>query len=63
MLDPKKTFQYDQFKKVYAEILYRWNLYEQRAQVLKYVNCGLSDRHEGIGDKLIIININLGIFN
>lgn len=47
MLDPKKCLFYDQFKKVYAEILYRWSLYEQRAQVLKYVS-SVEEKHKGI---------------
>lgn len=36
MLNPGKTSQYDEYKKKYAEILYKWKLYEQRAWVL---NC------------------------
>ncbi|KAL1440020.1 hypothetical protein MTO96_009842 [Rhipicephalus appendiculatus] len=35
LLDPSKSAQYDEFKKKYAEILYKWKLYEQRACVLK----------------------------
>lgn len=36
MLNPGKASQYDEYKKKYAEILYKWKLYEQRAWVL---NC------------------------
>ncbi|GLG98684.1 GATOR complex protein WDR59 [Gryllus bimaculatus] len=32
MLDEKNTFLYDSYKKAYAEILYRWNLLDARAQ-------------------------------
>ncbi|XP_077503120.1 WD repeat domain 59 isoform X2 [Amblyomma americanum] len=35
LLDPTKSAHYDEFKKKYAEILYKWKLYEQRACVLK----------------------------
>ncbi|UYV83741.1 WDR59 [Cordylochernes scorpioides] len=35
-LDPSKNYLYDYYKKSYAEILYRWGLLEQRAQVLKH---------------------------
>ncbi|XP_054917828.1 GATOR2 complex protein WDR59 isoform X4 [Dermacentor andersoni] len=35
LLDPCKSAQYDEFKKKYAEILYKWKLFEQRACVLK----------------------------
>lgn len=35
LLDPSKSAQYDEFKKKYAEVLYKWKLYEQRACVLK----------------------------
>lgn len=35
MLNPVKASLYDEYKKKYAEILYKWQLYEQRARVLK----------------------------
>ena len=37
LLDPEETFQYDQFKRFYSEILYRWDLTTQRAEVVKYI--------------------------
>ena len=39
---------YDQFKKVYADILYRWDLLEKRAEVLKYVSIP-AEPHTGVG--------------
>lgn len=35
LLDPSKARQYDQFLLSYAEILFRWKLLDQRAQVLQ----------------------------
>ncbi|CAB3373844.1 Hypothetical predicted protein [Cloeon dipterum] len=37
MLDEKNSELHDCFKRVYADILYRWDLLEARTQVLKYV--------------------------
>ncbi|XP_071959195.1 GATOR2 complex protein WDR59-like [Antedon mediterranea] len=37
LLDENKLRQYDEFKSVYAEILYRWNIMEARADVLNYL--------------------------
>lgn len=47
LLDPKMFAKYDEYKNVYAEILYRWNLLQQRAQVLKYVSVA-PEKHKGI---------------
>lgn len=47
LLDPKLVTQYDQFKTAYANILYRWNLLEQRAQVLKHVSV-IPPKHKGV---------------
>ncbi|RWS18045.1 WD repeat-containing protein 59-like isoform X5 [Dinothrombium tinctorium] len=38
LIDPKLMFQYDCIKQVYADLLIRWGLYKQRAQLLKYVS-------------------------
>ena len=37
LLDAEETFKYDQFKRFYSEILYRWHLTTQRAEVVKYM--------------------------
>ncbi|XP_029839965.3 GATOR complex protein WDR59 isoform X1 [Ixodes scapularis] len=47
LLDPKKSTQYDEFKKKYAEILYKWNLFEQRASVLKCLSTS-PPKHKGV---------------
>ncbi|XP_076318578.1 WD repeat domain 59 isoform X2 [Tachypleus tridentatus] len=47
LIDPQLTTQYDQFKKAYAEILYRWKLLEQRALVLKNV-LTVPEKHKGV---------------
>ncbi|KAG1704370.1 GATOR complex protein WDR59 [Nymphon striatum] len=47
LLDPKLNWQYDQFKQIYARLLYRWNLLIPRAQVLKYVSIP-PQKHKGI---------------
>ncbi|XP_053722133.1 GATOR complex protein WDR59 isoform X2 [Synchiropus splendidus] len=38
LLDPANTLQFDDFKKSYGEILYRWGLREKRADVLKFTS-------------------------
>lgn len=52
LLDPANTQQFDDFKKCYGEILYRWGLREKRAEVLKFVSCP-PDPHKGIGESLL----------
>ncbi|XP_025944376.1 GATOR complex protein WDR59 isoform X2 [Apteryx rowi] len=47
LLDPANTQQFDDFKKCYGEILYRWGLREKRAEVLKFVSSP-PDPHKGI---------------
>ncbi|XP_077144897.1 GATOR2 complex protein WDR59 isoform X2 [Ranitomeya variabilis] len=47
ILDPANTQQFDDFKKCYGEILYRWGLQEKRAEVLKFVSCP-PEPHRGI---------------
>ncbi|XP_069460287.1 GATOR2 complex protein WDR59 isoform X3 [Ambystoma mexicanum] len=47
LLDPANTPQFDDFKKCYGEILYRWGLREKRAEVLKFVSTP-PEPHRGI---------------
>ncbi|XP_072320921.1 GATOR2 complex protein WDR59 isoform X4 [Eucyclogobius newberryi] len=47
LLDPSNTLQFDEFKKCYGEILYRWDLREKRADVLKFASCP-PEPHRGI---------------
>uniref|UniRef100_A0A8C5WKW0 WD repeat domain 59 n=1 Tax=Leptobrachium leishanense TaxID=445787 RepID=A0A8C5WKW0_9ANUR len=47
LLDPANTLQFDDFKKCYGEILYRWGLQEKRAEVLKFVSSP-PEPHRGI---------------
>ncbi|XP_054717555.1 GATOR complex protein WDR59-like [Uloborus diversus] len=47
LLDPAHAAEFDNYKLIYADILYRWNLLEQRAQVLKTVSATI-ERHKGI---------------
>ncbi|XP_026233414.1 GATOR complex protein WDR59 isoform X1 [Anabas testudineus] len=47
LLDPANTLQFDEFKKCYGEILYRWGLREKRADVLKFASCP-PEPHKGI---------------
>uniref|UniRef100_A0A8B9KNP1 RWD domain-containing protein n=1 Tax=Astyanax mexicanus TaxID=7994 RepID=A0A8B9KNP1_ASTMX len=47
LLDPANTLQFDDFKKCYGEILYRWGLKEKRAEVLKFVSCP-PEPHKGV---------------
>ncbi|XP_071035553.1 GATOR2 complex protein WDR59 isoform X2 [Parasteatoda tepidariorum] len=47
LLDPTFCAQFDQYKMVYADVLYRWNLLEQRAQVLKTVSTP-AEKHKGL---------------
>ncbi|XP_056879490.1 GATOR complex protein WDR59 isoform X1 [Takifugu flavidus] len=47
LLDPTNMLQFDDFKKCYGEILYRWGLREKRADVLKFASCA-PEPHKGI---------------
>uniref|UniRef100_A0A3Q2DLS9 WD repeat domain 59 n=1 Tax=Cyprinodon variegatus TaxID=28743 RepID=A0A3Q2DLS9_CYPVA len=47
LLDPAYTLQYDDFKKCYGEILYRWGLRDKRADVLKFTSSP-PEPHKGI---------------
>ena len=48
MLDPKLQYQYDSYKQIYADILYRWQLMEKRALILKCCLNVNSAPHQGI---------------
>lgn len=48
LLDPANMLQFDDFKKCYGEILYRWGLRDKRADVLKFASCP-PEPHKGIG--------------
>uniref|UniRef100_A0A3B3CSG5 WD repeat domain 59 n=1 Tax=Oryzias melastigma TaxID=30732 RepID=A0A3B3CSG5_ORYME len=47
LLDPANMPQFDDFKKCYGEILYRWGLRDKRADVLKFASCP-PEPHKGI---------------
>uniref|UniRef100_A0A8C4DW14 WD repeat domain 59 n=1 Tax=Dicentrarchus labrax TaxID=13489 RepID=A0A8C4DW14_DICLA len=47
LLDPANMLQFDDFKKCYGEILYRWGLRDKRADVLKFASCP-PEPHKGI---------------
>ncbi|XP_027137018.1 GATOR complex protein WDR59 isoform X1 [Larimichthys crocea] len=47
LLDPTNMLQFDDFKKCYGEILYRWGLRDKRADVLKFASCP-PEPHKGI---------------
>ncbi|KAM9765615.1 GATOR2 complex protein WDR59 isoform 2-T2 [Menidia menidia] len=47
LLDPANTLQFDDFRKSYGEILYRWGLRDKRADVLKFACCP-PEPHRGI---------------
>ena len=49
MLDVSATHQHDNFKRVYADLLYRWGLPSNRALVLKYVSTP-AEPHQGLGE-------------
>eukprot|EP00795_Rhopilema_esculentum_P001709 gene1709-16188_t len=48
LLDPSITRQYDCLKRAYADILYRWNLLNKRAEVLKHID-EVPSPHRGLG--------------
>ncbi|XP_073706548.1 GATOR2 complex protein WDR59-like isoform X1 [Garra rufa] len=47
LLDPSNSWQFDDFKKCYGEILHRWGMKDKRAEVLKFVSCP-PEPHKGI---------------
>ena len=58
-LDPKEQFRYDVFKNMYADILYRWEFFIQRSEIVKTIrshsktiNCGsvFSSSRQRTGD-------------
>ncbi|MEQ2170645.1 hypothetical protein GOODEAATRI_002408 [Goodea atripinnis] len=58
LLDPANTLQFDDFKKCYGEILYRWGLRDKRANVLKFTSSP-PEPHKGIGTKSQLLLLNL----
>ncbi|XP_042204351.1 GATOR complex protein WDR59-like isoform X3 [Homarus americanus] len=46
-LDCNRSQQFDEMKRAYADILYRWGLLEQRAMILKYLQ-GQPPAHKGV---------------
>lgn len=47
LLDPKLNVLYDNFRRCYADILYRWRLFKSRVLVLKYLSVP-QDLHRGV---------------
>lgn len=47
LLDPSDSWQFDDFKKCYGEILHQWGMKDKRAEVLKFVSCP-PEPHKGI---------------
>lgn len=37
IIEPRKSLQYNKYRRAYAEILYMWGKYTERANILKYV--------------------------
>ena len=60
LLDPEETFRYDQFKRNYAEILYRWDMHVQRTEVMKFCT-DRQDEENGIGKWRIFFVIHFFI--
>ncbi|KAG8038614.1 hypothetical protein G9C98_007321 [Cotesia typhae] len=48
LLDENNTLLYDRYKKVYAEVLHRWRLLDERAQILKHVNASHLDSQKDV---------------
>ena len=48
------TRQYDCFKKIYADILYRWDLLTKRAEILKFVD-EVPVPHRGLGKQRLML--------
>jgi hypothetical protein len=48
LFDEKYTVLYDGYKKAYAEALHRWELLDDRAQVLKHLSTSLCDVQKGV---------------
>ncbi|XP_034236039.1 GATOR complex protein WDR59 isoform X2 [Thrips palmi] len=47
MLDEKKTWLYDEYKRIYADVLHRWGLLGARAKVMKYMSA-TPEVHRGV---------------
>lgn len=48
ILDPDLMLQYDYYKKIYADILYRWKLIEKRALLLRTIQSKLMSEKESL---------------
>jgi len=48
-----EDFRYDQFKRNYAEILYRWDMQIQRTEVMKYCS-GQPEEKRYVGERYLI---------
>ena len=53
MLDPNLWELYDRYKMAYANILYRWRLFTQRTEILKFISTPMP-AHKGIGEILFL---------
>lgn len=62
LLDAEETFKYDQFKRFYSEILYRWHLTTQRAEVVKYIT-EQPKKPKGLGKEIIQAATTLTCFS
>lgn len=62
LLDAEETFKYDQFKRFYSEILYRWHLTTQRAEVVKYIT-EQPEKPKGLGKEIIQAATTLTCFS
>ena len=51
MLDNRDLIRCDTYKKVYADLLFRWRLLYQRVEVLKHLHI-LPEPHKGVGKYL-----------
>ena len=54
-LDPTLSHRFNEVKRIYADILYRWRMYKKCAEVLKHCDSGKNDESiEIIKSKKII---------
>ena len=57
MLNPELNHQYEQIKKSYADVLYKWNLLNKRTEVLKHTD-NTGAYHKAIGKVHARINLS-----
>ena len=55
LLDPSRSRQYDEFRRVYADVLLKWGLLEQRLEVLKHMSNSSQDGDNGIGQQSVLL--------